>query len=103
MSDHFENLYLTTVRGEWILCTCVFLCICTYLCMCLVFGLCTRACTFLEPHVCLSDYVQVVIRGGTRVHSQLPDECDYLPRVLEFMAIIFVIIEISSALWTQKI
>ena len=42
-------------------------------------------------------------RGGTRVHSQLPNECDYLPRVLEFMAIIFVIIEISSALWTQKI
>ena len=42
------------------------------------------------------------IRGGTRLHSQLPNECDYLPRVLEFMAIIFVIIEISSALWTQK-
>ena len=41
-------------------------------------------------------------RGGTRVHSQLPNECDYLRRVLEFMAIIFVIIEISSALWTQK-
>ena len=45
----------------------------------------------------------VSTRGGTRVHSQLPNECDYLPRVLEFMAIIFVIIEISSALWTQKI
>ena len=42
-------------------------------------------------------------RGGTRLHSQLPNECDYLPRVLEFMAIIFVIIEISNALWTQKI
>ena len=42
-------------------------------------------------------------RGGTREHSQQPNECDYLPRVLEFMAIIFVIIEISSALWTQKI
>ena len=46
---------------------------------------------------------RVNTRGGTRVHSQLPNECDYLPRVLEFMAIIFVIIEISSALWTQKI
>ena len=45
----------------------------------------------------------VTIRGGTRVHSQLPNECDYLRRVLEFMAIVFVIIEISSALWTQKI
>ena len=45
----------------------------------------------------------IVSRGGTRVHSQLPNECNYLPRVLEFMAIIFVIIEISSALWTQKI
>ena len=44
-----------------------------------------------------------ITRGGTRVHSQLPNECDYLPRVLEFMAIIFVIIEISSALWTQEI
>ena len=48
-------------------------------------------------------FLGVSIRGGTRVHSQLPNECDYLPRVLEFMAIIFVIIEISSALWTQKI
>ena len=47
--------------------------------------------------------VSIVNRGGTRVHSQLPNECNYLPRVLEFMAIIFVIIEISSALWTQKI
>ena len=37
LSDHLENLYLTTVRGNWILCTCVFLCICTYLCMCLLF------------------------------------------------------------------
>ena len=46
---------------------------------------------------------RVISRGGTRVHSQLPNECDYLPRVLEFMAIIFVIIEISSALWIQKI
>ena len=61
LSDHLENLYLTTVRGEWILCTCVFLCICTYLCMCLLFCLCTRAWTFWQPHVCLSDYVQVVI------------------------------------------
>ena len=47
--------------------------------------------------------MRVFSRGGTRVHSQLPNECNYLPRVLEFMAIIFVIIEISSALWTQKI
>ena len=46
---------------------------------------------------------RVSSRGGPWVHSQLPNECDYLPRVLEFMAIIFVIIEISSALWTQKI
>ena len=45
----------------------------------------------------------IYTRGGTWLHSQLPNECDYLPRVLEFMAIIFVIIEISSALWTQKI
>ena len=45
----------------------------------------------------------LLIRGGTRLHSQLPNEGDYLPRVLEFMAIIFVIIEISNALWTQKI
>ena len=47
--------------------------------------------------------LNIATRGGTRVHSQLPNECDHLPRVLEFMAIIFVIIEISSALWTQKI
>ena len=40
--------------------------------------------------------------GGNLLQSQLLSECDYLPRVLEFMAIIFVIIEMSSAPWTQK-
>ena len=29
-------------------------------------------------------------RGGKRLHSQLPSECDYLQRVLEFMAIILL-------------
>ena len=29
-------------------------------------------------------------RGGNRLHSQLPSECDYLLRVLEFMAIILL-------------
>ena len=32
----------------------------------------------------------VIIRGGNQLHSHLPSECDYLLRVLEFMAIILL-------------
>ena len=81
LSDHLENLYLTTVRGEWILCTCVFLCICTYLCMCLLFCLCTRACTFLEAclfvwlcaggHLCLCASVLDMLRACVPVRAFL--------------------------------